>query len=268
MRTSRILTVGSLFSGIGGIEHGLELTGGFSTIWQCDINDFSRSALAQHWPGIPIYEDISAVDWSTVERPDVLCGGFPCQDISFAGKGEGITEGTRSGLWFEYVRAIRALRPRYVIAENVAALLVRGLDRVLCDLAAAGYDADWADYRAASFGAPHRRERIFVVAYRDLPRCHKPILVPAPGGDVGDHDQPYSLPNWGGIRVDRSNRLAIADSFRAAYSAPILVRVDDGLPDRLDRVKALGNAVVPAVARHVGGCILAAERALAGKAAS
>jgi len=159
------LTIGSLFSGIGGLELGFERTGRFKTIWHCEIEPYPSAVLEKNFPGVVNYGDITKVDWSKVERPDVLVGGFPCQDISVAGKGQGIKEGTRSGLWSEYARAIRELRPRYVVVENVAMLARRGLVRVLGDLASLGYDAEWFTIRASDVGAPHRRERLFIIAH-------------------------------------------------------------------------------------------------------
>jgi DNA (cytosine-5)-methyltransferase 1 len=162
------LRVLDLFSGIGGFSLGLERTGGFETVAFCEIEPFPRRVLAKHWPGVPIYDDVRTL---TAERlradgisVDVICGGFPCQDISHAGKGAGI-EGERSGLWSEYARIIGELRPAYVLVENVAALLGRGLDRVLGDLAALGFDAEWHCIPASAVGAPHRRDRLWLVAY-------------------------------------------------------------------------------------------------------
>lgn len=167
MRKLRVL---DLFSGIGGFSLGLERTGGFETVAFCEIEKFPRKVLAKHWPEVPIYDDVRKL---TAERlaadgiaVDVICGGFPCQDISLAGKGAGI-EGERSGLWSEYARIIGELRPQYVLVENVAALLGRGLDRVLGDLASLGYDAEWHCIPASAVGAPHRRDRIWIVAYAE-----------------------------------------------------------------------------------------------------
>jgi DNA (cytosine-5)-methyltransferase 1 len=203
------VNVGSLFSGIGGFDLGLERAG-MRVVWQCEQDEFCRRVLARRFPGVPCYPDVRALvadsgsarrrqdvrrahgdegadegraaqdtdladgggesggDGALVPVPvpyvDVLCGGFPCQDISLAGKGAGIG-GERSGLWAEYARLIRDLRPRYVIVENVAALLARGLDVVLADLAACGYDAEWDCLPASAFGAPHQRDRLWLVAY-------------------------------------------------------------------------------------------------------
>ena len=156
-----------LFSGIGGFSLGLERTGGFETVAFCEIDPFCRQVLAKHWPGVPIHDDIRTLnaDWlaETGAWPDVICGGFPCTDISVAGKGAGIT-GPQSGLWREYARLIGEIRPRFVLVENVAALLGRGLADVLGDLAALGYDAEWHCIPASAIGAPHRRDRVWIVA--------------------------------------------------------------------------------------------------------
>lgn len=158
------VSVGSLFSGIGGIELGLEMAGGFETRWFVECNSFAAAVLRKHYSGIPIYPDITRIEWGAVEPVDMLTGGFPCQDISNAGKRKGIG-GERSGLWKEYLRAIRSLRPKIILVENVSALTNRGLDVVLGDLSEAGYDAEWFDLRASDVGALHRRERLFIVAY-------------------------------------------------------------------------------------------------------
>lgn len=159
------LTIGSLFSGIGGLELGLERTGGFRTVWNSEIDEYASAVLRKHWPGTPNLGDITKIDWEKVERPDLICGGFPCQDISAAGKGAGIKEGTRSGLWFEFHKAIRVLRPRYALVENVSALSFRGLSIVLADLAEIRYNAEWFTLQAREVGAPHKRERLFIVAH-------------------------------------------------------------------------------------------------------
>ncbi|MFH0960293.1 MAG: DNA (cytosine-5-)-methyltransferase [Pseudomonadota bacterium] len=157
------MTFGSLFSGIGGIDIGLERAG-FDPLWQCEINKFCRGLLTKRWPDIQLYGDIEDIDEKT-PRPDILCGGFPCQDISTANtKGRGL-DGAKSGLWFEFYRVIRILRPRYVLVENVANLVNKGLDRILQGLAEIGYDAEWQVLSAAQFGAWHLRRRIFIVAY-------------------------------------------------------------------------------------------------------
>src|SRR5258708_2164912 len=163
------MNVLDLFSGIGGFSLGLERAG-MRTVAFCEIDPFCRRVLAKHWPDVPVYDDVRTLTAARVgscgQLIDVICGGFPCQDISFAGKGAGIG-GERSGLWSEYARIIGEVRPKYVIVENVAALLGRGLERVLGDLAALGFDAEWHCIPASAVGAPHRRDRVWIVAHSD-----------------------------------------------------------------------------------------------------
>lgn len=175
------LRYGSLFSGIGGLDLGFERAG-FRCAFQVESNEFCRKVLAKHWPDVPRFEDVKTVG-PNLPFCDVLIGGFPCQDVSNAGKGEGIEKGTRSGLWSEFDRIIRLVRPRYVAVENVPGLFTRGFGRVLGDLFKSGYDAEWTTLTAAQFGAPHLRERIFLVAYPDRSRCRRPDLPVQPEAD-------------------------------------------------------------------------------------
>ena len=193
------LTFGSLFAGIGGFDLGLERAG-LRCAWQVEINPFCRAVLAEHWPAVPRYGDVREVGAATLAPVDLICGGFPCVDISNAGKRVGIG-GARSGLWSEYARIVRELRPRYVLVENVAALTIRGLERVLADLAACRYDAEWQVFRAADVGAPHKRERLFLVAHAER----------LAGGDDEQRDQ-------GGPAVDRQE-LGEASARRLADAA-------------------------------------------------
>lgn len=147
-----MLKVGSLFSGAGLCDLGLSWAG-FRHQWFCEIDPFCRMVLARHWPDIPLYEDVNTLKGSELPPVDVLCGGFPCQDVSQGGKHAGIKKGTRSGLWLEYARLIGEIRPRYVIIENVRGLLARGIEIVLQDLAEIGYDAEWEVLSAAALGA-------------------------------------------------------------------------------------------------------------------
>jgi DNA (cytosine-5)-methyltransferase 1 len=168
-----VINVLDLFSGIGGFSLGLERTGGFRTVAFCEVLPKPRHLLNHYWPDVPCYDDVNTL---TAERlaadgisVDALCGGFPCQDLSYAGKGAGL-DGARSGLWFQIARLLRELRDigrpvRLVYLENVSALLGRGLGVVLGDLAALGYDAEWDCIPASAVGAPHRRDRIWIVAY-------------------------------------------------------------------------------------------------------
>ena len=171
----------SLFSGIGGLDLGLERAG-FTIVAQCEQDPFCRAVLAKHWPGVPCFDDVRTIDPSNVPGVECVCGGFPCQDVSVAGKGAGVDAGERSGLWREMFRVIDALRPRWVITENVPALRTRGADRVLGDLEGIGYACWPLVVGAGDVGAPHRRQRVFVVAYAGR------ILRRTPG-DHGDGGQ-------------------------------------------------------------------------------
>lgn len=158
--------VGSLFSGIGGLELGLERAiPGSRTVWQVEQSAFATKVLEKHWPEATRYGDVCSVDAAELEWVDLICGGFPCQDISIAGTGTGLS-GSRSGLWREYVRIIRGVGPRFVVVENVPALTFRGLGSVLGDLADLGYDARWGVLSAQDVGAPHLRRRIFIVGWK------------------------------------------------------------------------------------------------------
>jgi DNA (cytosine-5)-methyltransferase 1 len=233
------VTVGSLFAGIGGFDLGFERAG-FAIKWQVEIDPFCRAVLAKHWPDVRRYEDVRTVG-AELERVDVLCGGFPCQDISVAGRGEGI-DGARSGLWSEYARLIRELRPRYVVVENVPALLGRGMDRVLGDLAARGYDAEWDCLPASAFGAHHQRDRVWIVAY--------------PHGAGSQERFVFTgLP-----AIARCDDDGQDSTLGAGWAAePDVLRVVHGLPGRVDRIRSLGNSVVPQIAEWIAKQILEAE---------
>ena len=167
------ITIGSLFSGIGGLDLAVESVTGGRVAWQCERDKYARSVLARHWPGLPIFEDIKKLH--DAPAVDALCGGFPCQDISLAGSREGIEHGKKSGLWREFARIIREIRPRYVFLENVAAITTAGLGIVLGDLAACGFDAEWGCLRACDIGAPHIRNRWFLFGWLADGATSRPI---------------------------------------------------------------------------------------------
>jgi DNA (cytosine-5)-methyltransferase 1 len=208
--------------------------------------------LAKHWPEVPIYDDVRTL---TAERlaadgisVDVICGGFPCQDISIASmqRWTGI-DGERSGLWAEYCRIIGDIRPRYAIVENTAALLERGLGRVLGDLASIRYDAEWHCVTAAAVNAPHLRDRIWLVAYPHGERLE---------GQYGHWQSPRHIGGSG----HGTTRLLSAITAEDWLPEPGVYRVDDGTPDRVERTRALGNSLVPQIPELIGRAILAAER--------
>jgi len=171
------MTFGSLFAGIGGLDLGLERAG-MACKWQVEIDDYATRVLAKHWPDVHRERDVRTCGAANLAPVDLICGGFPCQDISIAGAKAGI-DGAKSGLWREFARLISELRPRYVLVENVSALLSRGMGRVLGDLAAIGYDAEWSTLQACALGAPHPRERMFIVAR------HRRAIGNETGGRMG-----------------------------------------------------------------------------------
>jgi len=244
------LTFGSLFAGIGGVDLGLERAG-LECRWQVEIDEFARKVLAKHWPDVRRHDDVRTFpppegDWNV----DLIAGGFPCQDISFAGRGAGLA-GERSGLWFEFARVIRDLRPRYVLVENVPALLVRGMGDVLGTLASLGYDAEWDCLSASSFGSPHQRERVFLIAY--------PSEIVSDGFVMPDElDGIQGNIEWNATQDIRSGKgwRSWIGSACKAVDGPVserdFCRMDDGISEELDRIGAVGNAVVPQVAQWIG----------------
>jgi DNA (cytosine-5)-methyltransferase 1 len=231
----------------------------FETVAFCEIEEFPQQVLRKHWPKVPIYEDVRTLTRDVLDRDgisvDVITGGFPCQDISAVGRQAGLGTETRSGLWSEIVRLIGELRPRYVIVENVANLL-RGpferpgawFGRVLGDLAECGYDAEWQNIPEAAVGAPHLRERVWIVAYPNS------IGLEADSSKNALRHKTFEEGN---------RRRFIKMGSKSGWSSPRPLGVrpmvlDDGLPKGLDDIKAFGNSVVPRIPELIGNCILEA----------
>lgn len=246
------MNVLDLFSGIGGFSLGLERAGGFKTVAFCEINPFCQRVLAKHWPRVPRYDDVKTLTADQLRADgidviDVITGGFPCQDLSLAGLQAGLG-GARSGLWSEIVRLVGELRPKFIIIENVANLLAGPCEqpggwfsRVLCDLAALGYDAEWENIPAATVGAPHRRERVWIVAYPTQER---------------------SVAGMEGIlqsQAAREFRGSFGGSWVFGLDNPEVCGMDDGIRPGLDGHFALGNTVVPQIPEIIGRAILATE---------
>ena len=278
------LTFGELFAGIGGFSLGLERAG-MQCKWQVEIDDFARRVLHKHWPEVPRHDDVRTFppaedDYSV----DIICGGFPCQDISVAGKGAGLS-GERSGLWYEFARVIGELRPRYVIVENVAALLHRGMDTVLADISTLGYDSEWHVIPASAVGAPHQRERVWIVAYSSGEHfAHERggNCTNASGGGTwrdnggrssaddrwqleAEKDENVADANGAGREKQRrpkpeSTQQAAAELSCWWETEPAVGRVVDGVSHRVDRLRCLGNAVVPQVVELIGRAIMEVEQ--------
>jgi len=271
-----------LFAGIGGFSLGLDRTGGFETVAFCELDEKAQLVLKKHWPGVPVYGDVKEL---TVERlqsdgivPTVIAGGFPCQDISSAGRGKGII-GERSGLWSEMFRLIRDVRPAWAIIENVSVLRSRGLALVLQNLSEIGYCAEWHCIPASAVGAPHQRDRIWIVAYPNDLRCQERYQEGAEPDrqETTDHVVPCCpyvadaneprLEGWlrtGLQECPAQQPAGEGGSLTGRLSdqwciEPNVGRVANGVPKRVDRLKQLGNAVVPQIPQLIGEAILAAE---------
>lgn len=294
------MNVLDLFSGIGGFSLGLERAG-MRTVAFCEIDPFCRRVLAKHWPNVPCHDDVRTLDGRALVV-DVICGGFPCQDISQAGLRAGIT-GSRSGLWQHLVRAIRLVRPQYAIVENVAALLGRGMGDVLGDLAEIGYDAEWHCIPASAVGAPHRRDRIWIIAadasrggngldgigealerqlgdsVADLADAARSGLEGRDSEVLREHpgQRPVGLrgacetfsdangqgraqPIWPSEAIQRARPSEFARPQRSGRDQwliePDVGRVAHGVPARVDRLRSLGNAVVPQIPEIIGRAIM------------
>lgn len=259
------LRIGSLFSGIGGLELGLEMSGLGRTLWQVERDPFCRSILAKHWPDVERFEDVKEVG-ANLPPADLICGGFPCQDISSAGKGAGLA-GSRSGLWFEFQRILSEVCPRWVVVENVASGAKLWVDDVMHELEQLGYEALPVPLSAESVGAPHLRRRIFIVAHsnsdpvqlqpgRRSGEGRQEASEPGLHGESRDAPDPYQVRRHGrpGSREVDAGESKPSDSGWGAPVSPIC-GVDDGVPDRVDRLRALGNAVVPQCGEVIGHMI-------------
>ncbi len=248
-----MMKIGSLFSGIGGLELGLERSGLGETVWQVEQSEFCRAVLAKHWPNAKRFDDVCTVGGKNLDPVDIICGGFPCQDVSSAGKGAGLA-GSRSGLWYEYLRIVCELRPQWVVIENVASGAARWVDSVRGDLERIGYATIPVPMSAADVGAPHLRARVFIIAsdanskrVRLQPRRSK-----WPNGE-------NSLLGAGACEagvIGNANSDGQPSGSSPTWPAPPSIPgVDDGVPNRLDRNRALGNAVVPQCAEVIGWMI-------------
>lgn len=250
--------------------------------------------LKKHWPKVKCYEDVTKLTAGQLATDgiavDVITGGFPCQDISVAGKQAGIGEGTRSGLWSECIRLVSELRPRYAIFENVANLLSgpserpgAWFSRILCDLAEVGYDAEWENIPASAVGAPHRRERVWIIAYsmqgnrsngtvtdearkwftRGYP--NNPLSSGVTANDGEERVQGCGTKQVSGLTAFSwcKDVRRVEDYFnRHDLPEPLVRRYGDGIPNGVDRIAACGNAVVPQIPELIGHAIIEHEKAV------
>ena len=283
------MNVGSLFSGIGGIELGFEREG-FETSWFVEYEPYCQEVLKKNFPGVPIYGDITKLNFHKLKKVDVITGGFPCQDISVAGRQAGIKVGKRSSLWKYYKEAIRILRPKVAVIENVPNLLNIGLNVVLADLAQIGYDAEWFCLSASDIGAIHRRERVFIIAYLNSngfnkgnntsgdmdtqkrkvqegkpfgkgwlikPSSSPPLFITDHWSDRIQRYKQESVSGQQGFKAFQNVRRIEDLKGRPDIPQPLIRGTGNGLPrgmdsyTRTERTKAIGNAVVPQVAQFI-----------------
>jgi len=304
-----MMTVGSLFSGIGGFELGLERTKGFKTVWQCEKDEFCLKVLEKHWPDVKRFTDIHEMK-EDIPYVDVICGGFPCQPVSCAGKRKGKED--ERWLWPEFCRVVCCVRPEWVLIENVPGLLSADSGRlfagILRDLSSSGYDAEWNIVSAAFVGAPHLRKRVFIIAHSNQFDGHdgrygtsevcrergQEAIISGSKDDVADADQIRrrgragmfwqgrgresqdggAIPDPQGKRLEggpparheiKSEGMRFLSTGQGEQAGadqwsvePDVGRVANGVPGRVDRLRALGNAIVPQCSEFVGRCILEA----------
>ena len=290
------MKVGELFAGIGGIGLGLEATGGFEVVWQVEKDDYATKVLEKNWSDVRRWDDVKTFppetgDWDV----DLITAGFPCQDISVAGKGEGL-DGKKSGLFYEVIRIAGIIKPRWLLLENVSALLIRGIGEVLGEVASISGSDNTPHFKrmeyhclpAAVFGAPHRRDRFFLLADTNdtgggAPKCkaNKDGSSVVKGRE--EQSQPESSRHrknvadsnitglQGQRRLEETSQICTQEAIRLFSSSvgqsqwgiePDVGRMVNGVPRRVDRLKCLGNAVVPQVAQFMGEIILQRDQEL------
>ncbi len=304
----RKFTVGSLFSGIGGLDLGLERAG-WEVRWQVENNEWCTRVLAKHWPDVPRYGDIKELSGHDLEKVDLIAGGFPCQPVSVAGKRK--AQADSRWLWPEFLRIVSEVRPRLVLVENVPGLLHRGMAGVIGDLSSCGYNAEWGCLSAADVGAPHLRERVFIVAHSisgagggqrrifedpqgqgwgtaeagassiqpEGRQAHHPDTQPS--SEVVAHTPSERYDGGLPTRTPQEARGTPSEGYDVAHPdsyplvgppvpreernpwtvEPNVGRVAYGIPSRVDRLRGLGNAVVPQVAEWIGRKLLENYRA-------
>ena len=231
-----------LFSGIGGFALAAKRTwkDNLNIVGFCEIEPYAQKVLNKNFPGVPVYTDIKELDGNKFKNIDLITGGFPCQDISIAGYGGGIA-GKRSGLWSEMFRIISEIRPRFALIENVSAITFRGGTRVISDLAEIGYDTEWQTISAAYVGALHRRNRMWFVSYPSDSRSEY-----SKHGKGKENIEQSEM-----VRERKGSVFSNKGDFREEICSTEFVRKSNGIPHRMDRIKGLGNAIVPQVAEII-----------------
>ena len=259
------LKIGSAFSGIGGFELGIERALGerAETVWQIEKNEYCRQVLKKHWPKSKIYEDITTIDINNLQKVDILLGGFPCQDVSQCRKVNRGINGERTSLYRYLLQITCEIRPRVVVMENVVGLIRNGLDRVLGDFSEIGYCSEWRTLRASDFGASHRRERIFIVCYKntDSNRFRLETSAPLFGRHIfkGETKTGSRIAGLSRTEIHRREQTILRRVQKIKTpSKSGLCRRSNGISGRMDknRLMALGNAIVPACSQYVGECLL------------
>jgi len=261
-----MLTFGSLFCGIGGIDLGFEKAG-MECKWQVEIDNHATEILENHWPNVARYKDVREVGKSNLQSVDVICGGFPCQDVSLAGQRAGLA-GKRSTLWGEFFRIICEIKPEWVLAENVRGLFSSDngqfFGNILRDLASIGYDAEWDCLPAAFFGAPQLRHRVYLIAYpasNSWRGIRFSNFFSSDQSDMEKYRRPSGKGIWNGLQIDRKREA----SYIECFPQPLFLRMGDGVSGELDkkeaaqRMKRCGNAVVPQAAEWIGSRIVEAS---------
>ena len=259
-----------LFSGIGGFSYAAErLVGGFETTQFVEIDTYCQRVLHKNFPNVPIHHDITEFN-ATEGQFDVITAGFPCQDVSIAGRQDGIGEGTRSGLFFEVLRLARQIRPKFILFENVRNLLSHSegetFQQILQEIAKAGFDVEWSVVSAKDVGACHKRERLWFIAYPSRVNEDRTEGSIQAGRDTATSSTTdatntncerlqglrgkYELQESGKEKTVnwRNSGITLNSNWKGYKSKPTLCRGDDGLSNRVHRLKALGNSIVPQVA--------------------
>jgi DNA (cytosine-5)-methyltransferase 1 len=262
----------SLFAGIGGLDLGLERAG-MECVAQVEINVFALKVLQKHWPNIPKYKDVRDVGKYNLPNAELICGGFPCQDVSLAGKRAGL-EGKRSTLWSEFYRIVCEIRPRWVVAENVRGLFSSDNGQfftyILRDLSRIGYDVEWGVIQGDWVGIPQSRPRVFIIAYPSRNGECKVFYkdtINAKGNLARLYEQSSRKTNPNNQNYRAGSMSILGNAEWSKIPNRERSGSDGGVPNRMDRYRTLGNAVIPQVAEFVGRCIMNAEARLTQRAA-